>query len=69
MSVPAILDARARAERDGRQLVFVAFICGTERDPQGLARQETALREAGVVLANSNAQAARTAAAMVSEHG
>jgi FdrA protein len=66
--LPAIGEARAVAERDGRQIAFVSFICGTERDPQGLARQDTALREAGVTMARSNAQAARTAAAIVSGH-
>ena len=64
--LPAIREARAAAEREGRQIAFVGFICGTEHDPQGLARQHAALSEAGVVLAGSNAQAAYTAAAMVS---
>jgi FdrA protein len=64
--LPAIRAARAAA---GRAPAFVAFVCGTERDPQGLARQEAALREAGVILASSNAQAARTAAAIASDHG
>jgi len=64
----AINEAREIAERDGRQIAFVGFICGTERDPQGLARQTTALQESGVILTKSNAQAARTAAAIVSAH-
>ncbi len=67
--LPAVRAAQSLAERDGRRLGFVGFICGTARDPQGLARQEAALREAGVMLATSNAQAARAAAAMVSSHG
>lgn len=67
--VPALRSARARAERAGRGLAIVGFVCGTDADPQGLARQEAALREAGVVLAASNAQAARIAASMVSSHG
>ena len=67
--VPALRSARARAERAGRGLAIVGFVCGTDGDPQGLARQEAALREAGVVLAASNAQAARIAASMVSAHG
>ena len=67
--LPAIRDAYALAERDGRQIAFVGFVCGTERDPQGLVKQEAALREAGVVLTSSNAQAARAAATLVSQHG
>jgi len=64
--LPAIRAARAAAA--GRELVFVGFVCGTERDPQGLARQAAALRGAGVILAASNAQAARTAAAIANRH-
>jgi len=66
--LPAISEAREIAERDRRQIAIVGFICGTERDPQGLARQTTALQESGVILTKSNAQAARTAAAIVSAH-
>jgi FdrA protein len=66
--LPTIRDAHAIAGRDGRQIAFVGFICGTESDPQGLARQSTELREANVMLTKSNAQAARAAAAMVSAY-
>jgi FdrA protein len=47
--------------------VIVASVCGTDEDPQGLERQETALREAGVLLAESNARAARLAGAIVAK--
>ncbi len=66
--LPAIGDARTTAGRSGRQIAFVGFVCGTEADPQGLVRQSRALQEEGVILATSNAQAARTVAAMVSAH-
>jgi hypothetical protein len=39
-------------------------VCGTDEDPQGLQRQESALREAGVLLAESNARAVSLAAAI-----
>ena len=58
----AIRSARAAAERAGREVAFVGSVCGTAADPQDLGRQEAALREAGVLLAESNAQAARLAA-------
>jgi hypothetical protein len=45
-----------------RQVAFVASICGTAGDPQNLERQENILRDAGVLLAPSNAAAARLAA-------
>jgi FdrA protein len=55
--------AAARAASPG--VVFVASVCGTDGDAQGLARQEQRLRAAGVVLASSNAAAARLAAAII----
>ncbi len=61
--IPAI--NQARAEASGPPVVFVASVCGTEADPQNLFRQEAALREAGVLLCDSNAQAARLAAAII----
>lgn len=64
--LPAIRAGREAAA--GRELAFVGFVCGTERDPQGLARQSAALRGAGVILAASNAQAARTAVAIANRH-
>ena len=47
--------------------VIVASVCGTDEDPQGLERQEAALREAGVLLSESNAAAARLAGAIVAK--
>jgi FdrA protein len=38
----------------------VAHVCGTEHDPQDARRQEATLREAGVIVAPTNAAAART---------
>jgi FdrA protein len=58
----AIAKARARAARQRRQICFVGFICGTDGDPQNYARQEAILRAAGMILAESNAQAVRIAA-------
>jgi succinyl-CoA synthetase alpha subunit len=55
--------AKARQGRNGA--VFVASVCGTEGDPQNLTKQQTALQKAGVLLAPSNAAAARLAADIV----
>ena len=54
----AILRARAVAAAEGRQVVVVASVCGTEGDPQSLTAQEASLREAGVLVVGSNAAAA-----------
>jgi len=64
---PAIEEARGRAAQAGRALCVVASVCGTERDPQGLSRQEARLRAAGVLCLPSNAQAARLAALVALE--
>jgi len=56
--VPAL---RAAARR---RLALVASVCGTEADPQVRSRQVKRLKEAGVLVAESNAQAARLAAAI-----
>jgi FdrA protein len=56
-----LLEARARAP----EVRFVAFVCGTDLDLQGLAQQEARLRDAGVILADCNAAAVRLAAAMI----
>ena len=63
--IPAIRQAQQAARKKGRSIAFVGFVCGTEEDPQGLARQEAALREAGVLLEESNARAALRAAALL----
>jgi FdrA protein len=65
----AIRSAMAAAERAGREIAFVGSVCGTAGDPQDLGRQEAALREAGVLLAESNAQAVRIAARIAAGGG
>ncbi|MSQ59879.1 MAG: acyl-CoA synthetase FdrA [Betaproteobacteria bacterium] len=57
--LPALEEVKRIAQRAGRTVALVGFVCGTEQDPQGLSRQETALKNAGVILASSNAQAVR----------
>ncbi len=54
---PAIADCRAASPG----LEIVAFVCGTEGDPQGLAAQEAKLAGAGAALAETNAGAVRRA--------
>ena len=64
--VPALRRAREIAARGNRNLAFVGHVCGTAGDPQGLDLQMNALTQAGMVLTQSNAQAVRLAASMVS---
>jgi succinyl-CoA synthetase alpha subunit len=65
--VPAIRKAQELARKKGRTLAIVGAVCGTDEDPQALARQEAALRDAGMLLETSNARAALLAAAIASK--
>jgi FdrA protein len=57
-ALPAIQEAISAARSDSRDLSVVAHVVGTDLDPQGLARQEAALRSAGVRVYGSNYAAA-----------
>jgi succinyl-CoA synthetase alpha subunit len=64
LTAPAIKEAIAIAAAQGRCLVVIAYVCGTEGDPQIKAMQEKILVDAGAILADSNARAAWLAAAI-----
>ncbi|MGD8996915.1 MAG: acyl-CoA synthetase FdrA, partial [Anaerolineae bacterium] len=51
---PAIAEARARAEQDGRHLAVVAVVVGTDEDPQDFAAQVGQLEAAGARVETSN---------------
>lgn len=61
----AIEIARSSAGEDGRELVFIASVTGTDGDPQDLDRQVRTLEDAGVLICDSNASAAHLAAEIV----
>jgi succinyl-CoA synthetase alpha subunit len=60
--VRAVREAKEIAKKEKRYMPFVASVCGTAGDPQGLAGQKKKLEDAGVVVMPSNAQAVRMAA-------
>ncbi|MDN5345257.1 MAG: hypothetical protein PWQ18_1371 [Clostridia bacterium] len=62
-----VREAREKAAREGRQLVFIATLIGTSADPQGLEQQRRLLEEAGVITCSSNIRAARLAAYLVKQ--
>lgn len=64
-AVKAIEEARAVAGAEGREIIFVASVCGTEADPQRLSAQEAALRAAGVEVLPTNAAASLFAASLL----
>jgi FdrA protein len=63
---PAIRQARQIAAEAGRELPVVASVTGTEGDPQRLSKQAKALQEAGVIVCESNAAAARLTGLIIS---
>jgi succinyl-CoA synthetase alpha subunit len=61
-AIRKVLDASAAR---GRTLHVVASVCGTQADPQGFEGQVETLTEAGAIVAESNAGAARLAATLL----
>jgi FdrA protein len=62
---PAIVEARARARADGRDLAVVASLIGSEADPQGRDDSASTLVAAGASVHLSNAEATRQAIALI----
>ncbi len=60
-AVAAIREAREVAKADGREVIFVASVCGTAGDPQDRDEQEAKLEDAGVMILPTNAAATRLA--------
>lgn len=68
-AVEQILDARKIAATNGRHIVFVASVCGTDDDPQSRVAQKNRLEEHGVIVCRSNAEAAAVAGRFVTKTG
>ena len=64
--LPAIVEAKKRAKKKGRSLVFVSHVCGTGNDPQNLEDQEEKLWSEGVLVFPTNAQASRASGLITS---
>ncbi|MEX1247444.1 MAG: acyl-CoA synthetase FdrA [Anaerolineales bacterium] len=61
----ALLQSKRNASLRGGNLTVVASVCGTDGDPQGFAVQMKLLRQAGVHVFQTNAQAASFCAALL----
>jgi FdrA protein len=62
----AVIEAQGLARREGRELLVVASVTGTEDDPQCFSRTVSELTQAGVTVCGSNASAAHLAGLIVS---
>ena len=60
---PAGETAKAIEEASNPNVLFIASVTGTEGDPQGLSAQRARLAEAGVLVADTHAEACLAAAA------
>lgn len=61
-----IMMAKKKFQERGQYLSVIASICGTNKDPQDYDAQERKLKESGVIVMPSNAQAARLAIKIIS---
>lgn len=61
-TIPAIEKAKKIAKDNNNQIIFVGYICGTNKDKQDLNKQTKMLKDAGVIIADSNFEAANTVA-------
>ena len=50
--------AQEMAEAEGRHLIFIASVLGTTADLQDLKKQQNQLKEAGVIVCQTNYRAA-----------
>ena len=64
---PAVQEAKAKAKAEGRELIVIASVTGTELDPQGLTKQAQALEKYGIIVCPSNAAASRLAGMIVEQ--
>lgn len=65
VTLDMIIQAKKQAMNDSRSIAFVAYVCGTDKDHQGLAQSEKRLKDIGVIVAKTNAHAAIIAATLV----
>lgn len=58
---PTIRETLAAAKKEGRELYYVATVCGTRQDPQNYDKAVETLKSCGVLVESSNARAVRLA--------
>ncbi|WMM24508.1 acyl-CoA synthetase FdrA [Tissierella sp. MB52-C2] len=58
VTIKAIKEAKKVASDNGKNIIFVAYICGTDIDKQNYAKERSLLEQEGVIIAESNSEAA-----------
>ena len=59
--IPSIQNIQTKAKADGRKLVFVTTVCGTRKDFQGYDETVKKLKDAGVIVCDTNKLACQAA--------
>ncbi|QLK85379.1 acyl-CoA synthetase FdrA [Staphylococcus sp. 17KM0847] len=62
---PIISEVIHKTREQGREIVVLATVVGTEQDYQGYHRQQNILKDAGAVICDTNDQMVRTAIALI----
>ena len=65
---PAIEQAKSIAAAEGRQVIVICSVTGTDADPQNHERQRAAFEAAGALVLNSNVEASQLAAFLIATH-
>jgi hypothetical protein len=65
--IKEIGNAKTSAERQGRHLSIVAYLCGTKRDPQNYESSMQLLKRSGVIVMPTNAFATIASATIASK--
>ncbi len=65
VTIDTIIEAREDARKDGREIVYIAYVCGTPTDFQGLKEQEEILRNNGILVTSTNAEASYLACSIM----
>jgi succinyl-CoA synthetase alpha subunit len=65
VTLDTIVKAKELAKKENRNVTFVTYVCGTNKDHQGLASSEKRLKDVGVMVAKTNAQAALIATKLI----
>lgn len=65
ITIETIKEAQSIANTDGRNIAFVAYVLGTDHDKQSKQLAEKKLKEANVIIAKTNAHAAKISALLL----
>ena len=67
LSIETIKKAKEIANSEGREIIFIGYILSTETEKQDVARQKSLLQSMDIMIANSNAEAAKIADSILKE--